>query len=179
MANHLYLCLVTVLACGGSSRGQGTNEGTLLGKPFTPVDALSTMDDGSARLDFAHIQISDTPASCSSLQQGAPAMCAGVLTIELTDFDPATRTSTVPAQPGTYTVIGVFFGVDIPPKPATATFVRPDANCPPDGMSPATFAESGTITLTRIDGGSFSGTYDMLMKSGEHVTGSFSTLSCK
>ncbi|HSN25222.1 MAG TPA: hypothetical protein VLT45_03020, partial [Kofleriaceae bacterium] len=39
-------------------------------------------------------------------------------------------------------------------------------------------ADSGMVVLTGVSGGTFSGTFDVVMDSGDHVTGTFDAPTC-
>ncbi len=52
-----------------------------------------------------------------------------------------------------------------------------DATCVNNADNDA-LADSGTVVLTGVSGGTFTGTFDVVMDSGDHVTGTFDAPTC-
>src|SRR5262249_16777398 len=91
--------------------------------------------------------------------------------VQLTAFVADTSGLTLPTGPGTFT-IGAATG-----NAATWVSIVTDATCTELPTSEAT-ATSGTITLTATSGNVFDGTYDVVLDSGDSVTGKFSPVGC-
>jgi len=60
---------------------------------------------------------------------------------------------------------------------AFVAFVTQDATCQEVSAQSATGA-TGTVTLTSVNNGAYAGSFDVVMDSGDHVTGSFNAANC-
>jgi hypothetical protein len=118
------------------------------------------------------IAMSDRSAFCDVVTRSVEPRSSHYFTIGVVDV--VGTTFTPAAGPGTYTVVDPNTS-DPPPKSAFASFVTVDATCTdpngPDGMS-------GTVVLTKVNGGEYSGTFDIVFQGGDHVSGSFDSASC-
>jgi hypothetical protein len=95
------------------------------------------------------------------------------VTILLTDFNGST--SNPPTAAGTYSV---YPGTGTPPAKAAIVGVDViDATCNHVRAQEAIGA-TGTVTLTSVTDNRFSGSFDLVLDSGDHVTGSFDPQDC-
>jgi hypothetical protein len=80
-----------------------------------------------------------------------------------------------PSGPGTYMVqsVGMMSATNI----ATVTFDSLDATCT-SVSAKAAEGVSGTVTLTSVNNGAYSGSFDIMLNSSDHVTGSFTASAC-
>jgi hypothetical protein len=87
------------------------------------------------------------------------------------------NTSTAPPVPGTYTIIDSV----TPPAPgdrrATISTNTFEAGCHDSGEHD-TVGVSGSITVTRVADGILDGTFDVMLSSGDHITGTFEPVMC-
>lgn len=60
-------------------------------------------------------------------------------------------------------------------NPALVAYVALYANCQ---LASSALGNSGTVTLSSVGGGSYSGTFDVTFSTGDHVTGSFDASNC-
>src|SRR5215831_8836421 len=83
----------------------------------------------------------------------------------------AGQQASAPTAPGTYPI------TQSGAKQAGAVYIQTDANCQNVVGSPVT-AISGTVTLTSVSNGSYSGNFDLTLDSNDHISGSFSAANC-
>ena len=95
------------------------------------------------------------------------------LTIELRDVNGATTTT--PTAPGTYTIYPDT-GSE-PPKSASLLVGALDQTCQSNDADSAK-AQSGTVTLATVGGGAFTGSFDVTLNTGDHLTGTFDPEPC-
>lgn len=167
---------ITLAACGssGSSNG-GSVTGTIHGQMFDIKDAISasvsqTDPNTGATTSLIEIIMADTSGLCKTL--GADQQPKNVKFVELAVADFNGTTITAPTMPGTFTISSS-------PAPMLGAFqaVVTDATCQEVTASGAK-GTSGTISVTSISNGAVDGHYDVVLDSGDHVTGSFSPESC-
>ncbi len=169
-----FLSMVMLVACGGGSGGSsgGSVEGNIHGSAFAIQDAVSA----SVAIITQHgaaILMSSTGGLCKDAAANAEHPNQKAVAIVL--FDINGMTANTPTAPGTYTI---FQGSGTPPaKTATWDASVNDATCNTIDASGAT-ATTGTVTLSAINGNAFSGSYDVVLDSGDHVTGSFDPEAC-
>lgn len=96
-----------------------------------------------------------------------------VITIEVFDSNGSQKP---PSAPGSYTVVDVFMGTPVA-KTAYWYMNASDSVCKYSAPDSA-MAESGSVTLTVVDGDRFSGTFDVTLDTGERVMGSFDPQPC-
>lgn len=164
-------------ACGGGGGG-GTLSGTVHGQSFMIEDATSavvTIAVGGINTDIhaAQIVMANAKNLCADAMSNASHHNEKGVSILLTDFNGST--SNPPTASGTYSV---YQGSGTPA--AKAAFVEVDvidAMCKPVTAQDA-FGASGTVTLTSVSGNRFSGNFDLVLDSGDHVIGSFDPKEC-
>ena len=96
------------------------------------------------------------------------------MSVGLAHTDPATQKTTAPTGPGTFIV-----SIGVPPSPpssdgAAVGYVELDGSCQPTAKR----AESGTVTITAVDGEAYSGTGDVTFLGGDHITFQFAANAC-
>ena len=166
-----------VASCGGgdSSRpGSATFTGTVAGNSFTPRDAISsigsfTNGNGVVAGKGAFITISSAASLCSDRTGGKARRSTQYLQLAVFKVQPDFTAAALPS-PGVYQVGA------LPIENAVSQFVTTDAIC---GLPPANIvgASTGTITLTAV-GSRYTGSYDMLLESGDPVRGTFDAPLC-
>jgi hypothetical protein len=93
--------------------------------------------------------------------------------ISMTDVNGTTLNT--PTVPGTY---AIFQGTGTaPPKSANLNVRVIDSNCA-DVPAAEAKATTGTVTLSSISGDTFAGSFDVVLDSGDHLTGSFDPEPC-
>jgi len=152
---------ITIASCGGSS-GSASFTGTVAGTAFHPSGVISTSGT---------VAMSDRGAFCDLVAHEIEPKSSHYLVIHLLDVeDFGVKPIT---SPGTYPV--VVTGAALPHQQASADFITVDANCTnPGGPT----GSGGTVVLTKVDGGAYSGTFDIVFDSGDHVSGSFASAGC-
>ena len=150
-------------ACGGSVASADHVDGSVEGRAFHAVDATSALGtftgaDGGARQE-AVIVVTDQGGACEFVSSPTkkPSVTYLVLTI-------AAEVDAV--SPGTYAIDEPDVSMDV---------VAQDQNCVKTLMSDAA---TGTITLSSVGASGASGSFDVTLDGGEHLTGSFEAAGC-
>lgn len=157
---RLAAVLITVAACGGGGAGSSASfTGTVDGTTFHPVEAISAPGT---------ITMSDRSGLCDLATRSIEPRSSHVLAIGVAEDDRKA------VHPGTYTVVDPHTA-NRPLKAAFAVFVTVDAVCTPPQRSSSA---SGTIVLTKVVDGAYTGTFDIVFQGGDHVSGSFDSASC-
>jgi hypothetical protein len=154
-------------ACGGSASG------TIHGNSFVPVDSVNVVLSLGTNDSLVELVVADTGGLCDLAKASRVPKNLGGLLIVAQDRISGT-TGTAPIAAGTYTITS---SGTSPGKVANAAYNRTDATCHTINADNAT-ATSGSVTFTGVSGGTYVGSYDLTMNSGDHVTGSFSSASC-
>jgi hypothetical protein len=158
--------LVVVAACGTSApQGKGQVVGTLGGESLDVRDALSGCGLLSSQPTL-HVDLFNLADACHVIATSYPDS-ERYLSLDL--FDAAAPFQYSPlAQPGDAVVVpddpmspGHYAAVEYWGIPATV----------PLGMS-------GIVHVTAVDPASVSGSFDVILDTGEHVTGSFTAPHC-
>ncbi len=157
-----------VMACTtGGSGGGGGGGGAF---PADQISATVTSADTGGR---ATVMLASTPRLCDDATASPPIDRAGQHYIAIDLEDVANGTTTAPIAPGAYTIYP-----NTGTMPAHTALLRSgdlDATCQPLGDINA---DSGTVTIASISGAAFAGSYDVVLSSGEHLTGSFAPSAC-
>jgi hypothetical protein len=165
------LALSALCACG-TSTGTGTVVGTAKGQAFDVHDAISAqvrVSETSANAHVAMVLMGNASGLCDDVTNGT--QTKSFVGVQLTMFVADITGVIVPPSPGDFTI-----GAACGNAASWATIVT-DATCTELTASEA-MATSGTVTLTKISGNVFDGTYDVTLDSGDHVTGKFSPVGC-
>jgi len=168
------ILLSLLFGCGSGGGSNNSVNGTRLGNSMQAADATSangTIAQSTtppSNLNAGIIGISSVGAICSKVTAGQAPKSSQFLLLVVVDFNGAQ--SSAPTAPGTYTVSPTAT------KRAGAQYIQLDANC--QNTVGNVFATSGTVTLTSVNNGSYAGTFDLTLNSGDHITGSFSASNC-
>jgi hypothetical protein len=160
--------LGVVLAACSSSSSPGSVSGPIKGKTFVVNDAFAIADAVGVE-----IVLDSATDDCVPPAQQVQHPNETALLILLSDYDPATQRATAPSAPGSYAISSG--GMLAHNAVVEANIV--DAACMNDASNDAV-ASTGAVQLTSVSGGTFKGTFDVLMDSGDHVTGAFDTPTC-
>lgn len=164
------LALSLFTACGGNDAG-GVS-GTVHGTAISVSDSVSAAVALNNNQHGAAILLTSTGNTCADLMNHVEHPSEKGVIITVGDY--ANLTLTTPTATGTYSI---YQGGSIPPKAATLQVVVDDLNCARvDNMGAK--ATSGTVTLTKVSGNDFAGTFDALLDSQDHITGSFTPMEC-
>ncbi len=166
----LFLCVL--IRCGGS--GKVTFNGTIRGQSFVPSDAIS-MNGTNGTSTFSSINITSQSGLCGLLSARQFPKNSKHFLIDLADVNqtPFAFTFTAPSAAGTYTVSRD--SNPLPAKWASVAHLLSGADCQ---SSEIAFGVSGTVTITSLNGGSYSGNFDVTLNTTDHVTGSFNASYC-
>ena len=164
-------------ACGGGDSSGGSLSGTIHGQSFMIQDVISAVvtitPPGSPTLHEAVIVMANAKDLCADAMSSTEHPNEKAVVIQLTDINGTT--SNTPTASGTYSV---YQGSGTPPAKAAFFDVSvSDATCKDVTAQSATGA-SGTVTLSSLSGNRFSGNFDLVLDSGDHVTGSFDPREC-
>jgi hypothetical protein len=168
--------VLAIAVAGCTSSGAG---GTVKGGTFTPADSISasitTPDGAGGSSSDAQIDLASTPHLCSDASASPPIARKGqrFITILLRDVNGAMTTT--PTAPGTYTIYPDS-GTE-PAKSASLLVGALDSTCQPDDTAAAQ-AQSGTVTLTSVTGGTFIGSFAVTLNTGASLTGTFDPEPC-
>ncbi|HEX4416296.1 MAG TPA: hypothetical protein VH165_00280 [Kofleriaceae bacterium] len=181
MISTPHLLSVTLLllagACGGgSSAGGGALTGAVHGQSIMIDDVISaavTTTVAGVSIHAAAIFMATSKDLCSDAMSNTEHPNEKASVILLTDINGTTFNT--PTATGTY---AIFQGSGTPPaKSAFFNVLVEDATCK-DVTAQEAAGTSGTVTLTSFSGNQFSGNFDLVLDSGDHVTGSFDPSEC-
>jgi hypothetical protein len=174
----LLLAVSVAMMSGCNSPSGGGVEGTVMGKQFVMVDAISS-SVVAAPDPGIEIVMTSTANACADLANNVLHPNETSVAIFLTDN--VNGESAVPTAPGTYPIVNGSAPMDPePPKAATFYTNIVEATCGHDGheaLKTAT-ADSGTVTLIAVSADQVSGTFDVMLNTGDHISGSFDPQTC-
>lgn len=155
-----------LVACG--TNGPGEVIGTVHGMAVPVEDAVSTsitdVTSQGTTIQIAMILMANT--SDLVHDTGSFTVHPAEKSVLVTLFD---ATGTVHASTGTYTIAASGSG---PPMAATLVVTVLDGACQSITTSGAS-ATSGTVDVTEASGRVFQGSFDVVLDSGDHITGTF------
>ena len=167
---------LAVVVVGCSSSGGGTGQP---GGSFHVADMISaavTTSDGAGDTNgSAWIVLASTSQLCSDAGASPPIDRKGQRFIAIQLLDVNGATSTTPVAPGTYTIYPNTGSQ--PPHEALLTTGGIDGSCQSIDADAAA-GESGTVTLASISGNVFAGSYDVVLNTGDTITGTFAPEAC-
>jgi hypothetical protein len=131
------------------------------------ISAVVTNDQDSV----ARIVIASTTNLCSDVRASIDRQNQTFVTIELADVSGAETAA--PTAPGTYTIYPNTGSR--PAKSASLTTGRFDNVCSLDEDGSG---QSGTVVLTSVAAGKYAGSYDVVLNTGERITGTFDPQVC-
>ncbi len=168
----LVLALLVCGACGSDTQTASASlTGNIAGEPMVGRDVISnvlTTSGGSAGV----VAIFDIPGVCAKDAAGQAAKSArGILLLiaKVTNSHLSAPTAT-----GVY-IVYPGDAQDVSGNAVKVEYAESDETCQ---TSMQMEGVSGTVTLTRIDSGAYSGTLDLTFEEGSHVTGSFASVKC-
>jgi hypothetical protein len=168
-----------MLVAVGCTSSNGSVSGETPGGALDVADMISatvtTNDGGGDTSSSARIVLASTSNLCGDAT-ASPVIDRQhqrFVTIELRDVSGATKTA--PTAPGTYTIYPNT-GSE-PPRSAYLTVGELDGTCQLIDQESGS-AQSGTVTLTSVTGGVFAGSYDVVLNTGDRITGSFAPRAC-
>ncbi len=164
--------LPTLTCEGASTTGTASVNGTIAGRTIAAQDAVSNVATDATNFSVAAVLVADVPQVCAKVTAGQePKSVQGIA------FTLGTRTDagiSPPAAPGVYTV-GPLDAAPLSGNFAWVVYGATDASCNTVTQRDGT---SGTVTLTDVHPGAYSGTFDVTFSDGSHVTGSFTSARC-
>jgi hypothetical protein len=131
------------------------------------ISAVVTTDQDSV----ARIVIASTTNLCSDVRASIDRQNQTLITIELADV--AGAATTAPTAAGTYTIYPNTGSR--PAKSASLTTGRFDSACSLDEDGSG---QSGSVILTTVAAGKYAGSYDVVLNTGERVSGTFDPQVC-
>jgi hypothetical protein len=167
---------MVLAAAGCTSSADGSITGQPPGGGFEITDMISatvTTSDGGDSSSTARIVMASTPDLCSDAGAAIDRKGEHYITIGLSDVAAGVRTA--PTAPGTYTIYPNT-GSE-PAKSASFEVGAFDNTCQLVDEDSGS-GQSGTVTLTSVTGGVYAGSYDVVLNTGGHVTGSFAPTAC-
>ncbi len=184
----LVIALSAALACnnvgaGSAAEGSATVNGVINGLAFRAADAIAanvmvpiqgTTNTASSGL----VTIASNGGLCADVNANKEPKSTQYLFLAFTDLNLATGQTSTPTSPGVYVVSGTPQS-----KWAVAFYNQTDASCHNVAGASETAVSGSTITLTSVNSGSYSGSFDLTMGSGaspaDHITGSFNAPNCQ
>lgn len=151
---------VALGACTSSNLGTATVVGNVGSAAFVAADAIAVVDANSAK-----IVISSTPNACADIRDHIDRANSRVLVIAVFDQDTALTTGNFTTSAGSGDA--ALFESNVTDAQCAVSY-----DPPPDGTG------DGTVTLTDVTATTVTGTFDVIMENGEHVTGSFAPEEC-
>ena len=172
------LSLISILvAAGCTSNADGSISGQPPGGGFEITDTISatvTTSDGTGdSSSVGRIVMASTADLCSDAGASIDRKGEHYITIGLSNVASGVRTA--PTAPGTYTIYPNT-GSE-PAKSASFEVGAFDNTCQLVDTDYGS-GQSGTVTLTSVSGGVYAGSYDVVLNTGGHVTGSFAPTAC-
>ena len=187
--------LLLSIACGGggSANGSATFTGTVRGQSLSPKEVLSanaTIPTSAGSASVGAIIMTSQTNTCSNAAASKEAKNSQYFVIALGELkiDGGNVTIIAPTGPGDFVV---YAGGSTTPAAKLAIIVseRTGGDCKDDAGQEAV-GTAGTVRVTSISNGAYSGTFDITLTKGDgsgnavsggstdHVTGSFTAASC-
>ena len=166
-----YLACLLVIGCTSGSGSPGSGSNNLPGGGLQVADqvfARVTMDGDSDD----RVILTNTKNLCSDLSASIDRRGEHYMMLVFRDVTGTTKTA--PTAPGTYTIYPNT-GSE-PAKSVVLTAGGFDESCLPNDADSAQ-GQSGSVALTLV-GDVMTGTYDVVLNSGGHITGSFNSTAC-
>lgn len=166
------LGLVVALCGCGTDSSPGSVNGTIKGQKYSVADAISA----SIAVTGGHagvVLLGNKSGLCADIMAGKQPPNLSLVLISMATVNGLTLNT--PTAAGTFQI---YQGSGAAPAMAARidTGVT-DASCNTITNYSAN-ATTGTVDLTHISGEAYDGHYDVVMDSGEHITGTFSADAC-
>ena len=169
-----FAAVVLALAAASSSSSSGGPGGTvsapIKGKTFAVQDALAI-----ASTQQVMVVLSSNADECVPPAQQVQHPGETALLLILDDYDMTSGKHTAPSAPATYTISATLGGTAAHNAVVEGNIL--DATCVNNADNDAV-ADAGTVVLTAVKDGTFTGTFDVMMDSGDHVKGTFDAPTC-
>lgn len=166
------LVAASLAACGSPGSVDGTVKGQSY-KVSSSASATVSISFGTATIHGAAIAMASTSGLCTDAGMNVVHPSQQYVTLFLADVN--NLNFTTPTVPGTYSIYQS--NTTPPPKAATLSVGTYDATCNAIASQSAS-AISGTVMLESISGNKFTGSYDVALDSGDHITGDFDPEGC-
>jgi hypothetical protein len=155
--------------CGGGSAAPGT----VKGQTFSPSESISNSAPVAAGSSSSAgiIVIANSSGLCADVNANKEPKNLQGLLITLEDVNQTTFATTAPTAPGVYDLSGSAA------RYAFVAFQTNDASCQEISSQSAAGA-TGTVTVSSVSNGAYTGSYDVIFDSGDHLTGSFNATQC-
>lgn len=163
---------LALVGCSQTTAGSGTVLGTVRGQVYSVADAMAGTRISGADT-YADIFLADRAGLCQAASQYGTRKGLHGVRIDL--YESTAQGDRAPAGPGTYTVVAI--GGPISARRAYVEARTTDENCAYVASQSAR-ATSGTVSLTRVSNGSYAGTLDVTLESGDRLAGSFDAPDC-
>ena len=141
--------------------------GTVRGQAMAVADAVSGPIQSSG-MGYAEVLLSTSPNLCADAATNT--LRANQTTVDILLANNTGTALLVPSMTGTY-------GVGAMPLRAVVFVQTLDSQCQVASSSMAS-ATNGTVELTAVSGDVFAGTFDVMLDSQDHITGSFEPEAC-
>jgi hypothetical protein len=165
--------VVLCAACGSGGSGSATVNGTINGQSMSAQDAVSNISmSGSTSQGL--LLITNASKTCSKLSANQQWKNIKAIAIGIVQ-QAGSGGFSAPAAPGIYLVMKANEVSGVSGNLALATYLATDAHC---NQTILIGSSGGTVTLTRVDPGGYSGTFDITFSDASHVTGSFVATNC-
>ena len=139
------------------------------------ISANAAIPQGSLSINGGAIVLSSNGGLCGDLNAGKEPKGTQYLLLFVTNVNSTLAQTSAPTAAGTYTL---FSGSgQAPSQLAVVSYTLTDASCNTIVASTAT-GTSGTVTLTSVGGGSYSGSFDVVLNTADHLTGNFNASNC-
>jgi hypothetical protein len=174
------VCLLAAACGAGTGTSGATFNGVVRGQTMKPADAISAparVSLGAVFADVGAIVLTDGTGVCSRVAANTEPKNGKALILLLADFNPAAFTANAPAGPATFDVINPAAPGIPPAHLAVVTFGVNDSSCA-EVAAQSAIATSGSVKLTSISNGAYTGTYTIGFETGEQISGEFHTASC-
>jgi hypothetical protein len=160
------------VACGGGTDNSNSVNGTVSGESLNARDAVSNVVQVGSQ-SVGVVRMTSAANTCPVLTANHQIKNCQALLFEIGVTGGASSIISAPSLTGAYPVYSSV-GLPVSGKFAVVDFAVVDATCT---AAANLEAQSGTVTLTRIDANGYSGTFDATFAGG-HLTGSFNTNLC-
>lgn len=185
MASRIAVVVLATCAagCGGGNQtfatGSASISGTIGTETMTPRDAVSVVVQSGLNT-AGEIVITNFDSTCAKFNAHQEPKNSQAVIIAIGNRSSSTSI-VAPSATGDYAVYGLTESFTHVGLQAVVQFISTDASCQRNAGQPFAAVTGGTVTLTRIDGNGYSGSFDLTFATpsgSSHVTGTFSSAQC-